>query len=178
MKRWHAGTGMVALAAALALAGCAKDGGSDPQVASANGGERSAEPSTSPAMDPHELALKFAQCMRENGIDMEDPQEGAGVQLKLRPGQEETVKRAQEACRKYSPAANGAAADPQMEERAREFAKCMRENGVEDFPDPSGQGIKIDKSLTDDPDFDKARQACQSVMGGRGMVAGPGGGAK
>lgn len=163
--RWRIGIGFAVLAGAVALAGCAKDGGS--RVASVTG-DATAGASAPPSLDPHQLGLKFAQCMRDNGVDMEDPVEGGGVRVRVEPGQEETARKAREACRRYTPAANGAKPDPQMVEKARELARCMRSNGVEDFPDPDPNqlGAMINRELTKDPDFQKAREACQDIIGG------------
>ncbi|MFC8828814.1 hypothetical protein ACFT9I_26095 [Streptomyces sp. NPDC057137] len=50
------------------------------------------------------------------------------------------------------------------EERTLAYAKCMRENGVTKFPDPSeGGGIRLDPSSGVDPEspeFKKAQEAC------------------
>lgn len=50
-----------------------------------------------------------------------------------------------------------------------EFAKCMRENGVEDFPDPDANGgFKVTPSSgvrLDDPATEKALEACRDLMG-------------
>jgi hypothetical protein len=175
------GTGFAALAVALALAGCAKDGGKGNEVATANKGTpEGATPTAS--VDPQEQMIKFAQCMRANGIQMEDPKPGEGIRIGVKEGQEETMKKAQEACRKYSPEANGAKPDPEMQEKARKFAKCMRDNGVKDFPDPDPNkpGILMNKKQGDDPNFKKAQEKCQDIIGaptktGKG---GPGGSAQ
>ena len=169
------GTAVAALAVTLAFAGCAKEGTGGDQVASANG-NKSASQSTSPSVDAEKMMLTYAKCMREHGIPMADPKPGEGMTLSLKPGQEETMKKAQEACRKYSPEANGAKMDPEMEKKARDYAKCMRDNGVEDFPDPQPDqpGVRVEKKQADDPDFKKAQEKCQSILGGKGK--GPVGG--
>ncbi|GAA4240613.1 hypothetical protein GCM10022254_65980 [Actinomadura meridiana] len=161
------------LALTLALAtGCGDDGG-ETGVASAGGANQSASPGGGGAkQDPDEMGVKFAQCMREHGIDMEDPKPGEGIRLKLQKGDKETVDKAMEACRQYNPQANATGApDPKQQERARKFAECMRQNGVEKFPDPKpGQrGIMIDKrTVGDDPDLEPAQRKCQDVLrGGR-----------
>ncbi len=66
------------------------------------------------------------------------------------------------------PAGRGQA-NPQQEENGRKYAECMRENGVEKFPDPKpGQrGIQIGPEVGDDPDFQKAQDACQSILAAR-----------
>jgi hypothetical protein len=162
----------------MALTGCGSASGGS-QVASAagagGGGTGGGGGSATPGLSRDEMGVKFAQCMRENGVDMPDPEPGRGVQLRVGPGtSRETVDAAMEACREYNPQANGSAgADPQAEERTRKFAECMRSNGVESFPDPEpGQrGIMIDGTTGDDPDFATAQQKCQDVLSG-GTAAG------
>ncbi|HEY8481722.1 MAG TPA: hypothetical protein VIL71_17995 [Spirillospora sp.] len=156
----------LALTLTLTLTGCGDDGGTG--VASAGGAKKGAAESGEP--DRHEKALKFAQCMREHGVDMEDPKPGEGVQIKIRGNKAEREKgeKALEACRKYSPEADASGPpDPRMQERAREFAECMRENGVKDFPDPdpNQRGIRIErKAGDDDATFDRAQELCQKKV--------------
>jgi hypothetical protein len=164
------------LVLALSLTGCGGDE-QDGGVASAGGGGQGGSGATAAAsLSPQERGLKFAQCMRKNGVPMEDPVDGK-IQLKAdRRLPKETMQKAQEACRQYSPQANR---DPKqaaaMEERGRKHAECMRKNGVEKFPDPQpGQGgmIRIQGEVAQDPDLQTAQKACQDVLGGKG---GPGG---
>jgi hypothetical protein len=43
----------------------------------------------------------------------------------------------------------------------------MRDNGVENFPDPSDQGgMIVDGSVAQDPDFTAAQQKCQGLLPG------------
>jgi hypothetical protein len=63
------------------------------------------------------------------------------------------------------------------------MAKCMRENGVPDFPDPGPNGeMNLDGSKLDigpgNPAFDKAEKACEKYMpnGAQKHVAGDSGG--
>lgn len=158
----------VPLLLVLALTGCGSndDGG----VASA-GGDKTPTSSSTSTLSSDERALKFAQCMREHGIDMDDPEPGKPNSVKVTGNGKDRKKmdKAMEACREYSPGANSTGGtNKKAEEQARKFAECMRKNGVEDFPDPKpGQrGIQIDKKLADDPDFDKAQEKCQDLLPG------------
>ncbi|MBC9711275.1 hypothetical protein H9Y04_01650 [Streptomyces sp. TRM66268-LWL] len=151
------------LVLALALTGCGSDsdGGG---VASANGAEKDGA-SASPSLDPQEMGMKFAACMRENGVPMDDPEPGEGIRMKLDGSiPKETVDKAMEACRKYQPQGQGGKGPGA--EKMREYAQCMRKNGVDAFPDPSDGGLRIGKEIVEDPDFDKAQEACQDLMGG------------
>ena len=155
------------LALAVALAGCGSDGGDD-SVASAGTGQQ-AQPSAAASLSRDEMGVKFAQCMRENGVDIPDPEPGKAPLVKITGGTgPEAVDKAMEACRQYSPMQNATGGNTQMDENNRKFAKCMRDNGVEQFadPEPGQRGIRIDGKIADDPDFAKAQQQCQSILAG------------
>jgi hypothetical protein len=55
----------------------------------------------------------------------------------------------------------GDGGDQRLKER-RESAKCMREDGVEDFPDPDGNGFIL--YYGDDPDMKSASEKCDDLM--------------
>lgn len=145
--------GVVALlVAALALTGCGGTG---------EDGTPAAGSSAPASLDPHTKGVKFAQCMRENGIQVDDPEPGKGVRMLVQGVSQEQVQKAMEACREWAPeGATGAKADPAQAEQMRKYAQCMRDNGVEAFPDQEGTGIRIDKSVADDPDFEAADKKC------------------
>lgn len=163
------------LALALALTGCGGDDGDDGNVASVNGAKGGGGAAASPSLKPGEMGVKFAQCMRQHGIPMEDPKPGGGIQLKVDKSiGKEKADKAQEACREFNPMANQApGSDPKAEERGRKFAECMRKNGVEGFkdPEPGQRGIRITGEAADDPDMKKAQEACQGIFskGGPGQ---------
>jgi hypothetical protein len=167
-----AGYALAALVLALTAAGCAAPGtgGDGGDGVATVGGTASPSASASPdgaaGLDQQEKALKFAQCMREHGVDMPDPQFENGrikVQIGGGPGDEETIEAAQEACREYAPMGGpDGKPDPQMQETMRKMAQCMREHGVEDFPDPQADGgVRIDGNIGDDPDFPQAQKVCE-----------------
>jgi hypothetical protein len=164
------------LTLALVLSGCGGDDGDKDKVASANGGTLSAGPgsgsgggSVNGGGDQRDKAVKFAECMRKNGVNVPDPDPGSGRMTMKFDGStpKEKVDKAMQACRQYSPQGDGSTPDPQAEERGRKFAECMRKNGVEKFPDPKpGQrGIIMDRESGEDPDLQSAQQKCQSVLG-------------
>jgi hypothetical protein len=168
----------VVLLAGLALAACGED---DPAASPAAGGD-SGDGATQ--QERRDAAVAFAECMRENGVDMPDPQfdENGGMQLRMPPGNdEEAVEAAQEECQEHLRSVRGGAApseaqQAEMRERALAFAECMRENGV-DFPDPQfeeGGGVKLGGPGIDpeDPDFQDAQEACRDEL----PNGGPGGG--
>ena len=120
------------------LAGCAQQP-DRPQVASAGG-----RPSAGPSAPPDEAAKgrEFARCMRAEGIEMPDPGPDGMIGLPAgRAGDEAGMKKmeaAMEKCREFLPD-GGEPRKPSPEDlaRARDYAKCVREHGQPDFPDPN-----------------------------------------
>lgn len=154
------------LALALALTGCSSDdGGGRVATAQSSGKEK---PDAKPSMGERDRALKFAQCMRQNGVEMEDPKEGGRVIVKARKkGSKALMDKAMEKCREYQPRGGGIGgkADPQAVAAMQKYAKCMRENGVAEFPDPKpGGGLQMNKSIQDDPDFRTGEEKCKSHL--------------
>lgn len=149
----------------LSLAGCAADPGGD-GVATA-GGTPTGGASSAPAAQGD--GLKFAQCMRENGMTwFKDPApDEGGIRVSVPKGQDRAkVDAAMAACKKFLP---DGGEPPKMDaaalEQVRLMAKCMRENGVPNFPDPGPNGeIHIEENKVGsgpgDPDFDAAEKAC------------------
>src|SRR5919106_2238352 len=93
-----------------------------------------------------EQAVKFAKCMRDNGVsEFPDPPASGGLTIdgvlngsSLDPNAP-AWKQAIGACKDLQPP--GFTGDEEVtaeEQEARlEFAQCIRDNGVEDFPDPA-----------------------------------------
>jgi hypothetical protein len=168
MRRRLAGV-LLALSLVVTVAGCGGSDGDDDGIATA--GDEGAEPTEDGDSAPEELSederyeaqLAYAQCMREHGIDMEDPQPGEPLRIQLR-GDPEQARAAQEACQDLLPEGGPGRGgdDPEMQQRMLEFAQCMRDNGVESFPDPQpGGGIQIGPDQAEDPDFEAAQETCR-----------------
>lgn len=157
----------------LASAGCARGTDNGAGVATAITGvpKASSSPSAS-ATDEADAAFKFSQCMRQQGLTwFPDPDSGGRLAVSIPQGTDQKkLEAAQQACKKYMPPgpADGKP-DPQAVEQARQMAKCMRANGVPNFPDPNPNGgISIDGSKLGtgpgNPTFDKAEAACSKYM--------------
>jgi len=143
-----------------------------------------------------EAILAFAACLRDQGLDVEDPTVDADGNLRPpRPrdvGEEDrdTMRAAMEACGEYlENVAFGfdGADQTERQDQLLEYAACMRENGY-DIPDPefsslgtAGQvgGGPFGTLDRDDPAFRSAQEACADIFGADGRVpgAGPGRGA-
>jgi hypothetical protein len=100
----------------------------------------------------HEKALRFAECMRENGVgDFPDPAASGSFTIdgvvngsSLDPNSA-AFKRAVDACRNLEPPGFvGPKVTPEQKVVRLEFARCVRDNGVPDFPDPTPTGPLVD----------------------------------
>lgn len=169
MRRRMSGTLLVLpLLLGLAVAGCGGNDRDGEQVATAGGGAGGASPSASvlPVKD-EDRQREFAKCMRENGVpDFPDPEpgDGGGFKIRMPEGTDKSkVQGAMEQCRSLLP--NGGKAiklDPEQVEKVRQLARCMRENGVPNFPDPGPDGsIELSGGAGFDPDSPTMRAALE-----------------
>ena len=211
MRRLPRRTGPVlaltVLALTVLLGACGGGGGGDGvatlggenAAGAGDGGSGDHEPTKE---ETEEAFRKFAQCMREHGVDMPDPQfdDDGGVMINgtATAGSEEQAPEQFEAadkeCRKHLQGVIDGRRkniDPeqeqQMQEQALAFAKCMREHGI-DMPDPQfgGEGGQFSIALgspdgggldPNDPTFQQAQEACSKEAGMElpgGGKAGPG----
>ena len=170
------GTTMLALAGAAA---CGRSAAGS-EIASA-GGKSSASAHPSASVDQQEQARQFAQCMREHGVDVPDPETAGGDSGPIKitgSGPPAGMDAAMEACKDKLPGGGTPPSlDPQQQEQLRAFAQCMRDHGVDmPDPDPNGGGLRITKSGgpssggglgPDDPTFQAAQEACQDKLPGK-----------
>jgi hypothetical protein len=163
----------------IASAGCASNDneGSGVATAQSGGATPTASQSAAPANDP-DAPLKFSQCMRKEGITwFPDPDNSGKMSIHV-PASQDKAKfdAAMEACKQWSPdGGQRPPVDPADIERGRQMAKCMRENGVPNFPDPKADGslaLDAEKLGTrpGEPTFDKAEKLCSKYLppGGKG----------
>ena len=133
--------------AAIALAALISACGSSAPAAT---GSRSSDGGGSTA--DHEKAVKFAACMRRNGV-RQFPDPGASGRLTIdavangssldtsTPAFEQAIS----ACKSLEPAGfMGSKRSSQQQQAALKFAQCIRNNGVPDFPDPIPNGPLVD----------------------------------
>lgn len=113
-------------------------------------------PSNSPkptATDALSQELRFVACMRQQGIaDMPDPVPGdasghSAVRYALDvmgKGTDQTFQAALDKCMSLLPPPDPApSAQQQDSQKTLAFAKCMREHGLADFPDPGPDGLNV-----------------------------------
>jgi hypothetical protein len=105
-----------------------------------------------PTATAHEKGVKFAECMRSNGVS-EFPDPGASGKLTIDAiangssldTSTPAFKQAISACKDLEPAGfMGSKRSSQQQDAALKFAQCVRENGVKDFPDPIPNGPLVD----------------------------------
>jgi hypothetical protein len=166
------------LAAGLLLAGamtgCATSAQDDRTVATAPSSGANPTASASSSADP----VQFAKCMREHGMTwFADP--GSEGKATPPPNVDETeLDAARQACQKYAggAAAAGPSLDPAVMEKLLQYSKCMRENGLPDFPDmpTDGSGISLSKLGIDpkSPTFQAAQGKCKDKLPGRNVGTG------
>jgi hypothetical protein len=174
-----------ALVVVLLATACAQ---ADAGVPTANGDTSPAPPDTTntpPPSDPADAALAYAQCIRENGYpEWPDPDPEGRFVMRRDHGMSFNDPRRQaamEACQDLRPPGHGGGmaigpgggAAAMDEETMLEFARCIRSNGVPEFPDPGAAGggaviIGPESGINhNDPTFQAAAQHCvTTVLGG------------
>lgn len=151
----------------IALSGCG-DAPATTGVASL-AGETNNSTQASPTASPD--SLKFAQCMREHGVDVSDPDAEGRVMIKSTNGDEVKVEEAHKACGKYmEPMPGKGPDDPELQDKMLKYVQCMREHGV-NMPDPDFSGGKaiISRPRDVDPEVEEeAMKACKDILPGGG----------
>ena len=167
-------TALICCAAALVAAGCGgEDGGAD---------------AASPQERAQDGALKFAQCMRSNGVDVPDPQVGENGLIRIAPGpggpgvgqapDSPVFRKAEAACRKHLRAGGeppDEATQAKLRDAAVKYAQFMRSKGI-DMPDPQADGgLVLGRGPgginPEAPAFKRAEAACRDLLPGVGDVA-------
>jgi hypothetical protein len=100
----------------------------------------------------HEKAVKFAECMRGNGVSaFPDPSASGALTIDavangsgVNPSSP-AFQAALSACKHLEPSGfMGSKRTPAQQSAGLRFAQCIRENGVNDFPDPLPNGPLVD----------------------------------
>ena len=144
-------------------AACGNGSGDDDSALPDAAGASSASPSGDDEadLDPEDAMLKFAECMREHGVDMPDPSPGGGVRMNGEGLSEDQMEAAQAACQKWMDMAEPEDGGKELTEEEKQsfldMAACMRERGY-NFPDPEFDGGRV----------------TQKVEKGEGDLPGPG----
>jgi hypothetical protein len=115
------------LLVALLAAGC----GSDAPAETGTAG------STATSTTGQDKAVKFAECIRGHGVaDFPDPDAKGDFQYGVSVSRSVWTK-AVDACKDLQPPGSlSSKRSPKEQTATLRFARCIRENGVKDFPDP------------------------------------------
>ena len=135
----------------------------------------------------HEKAVKFAECMRDNGVrGFPDPDASGGLTIdgvvngsSLDPNSP-AWKKAMSACTDLEPPGfTGHTRSTAQQQAALKFAQCVRANGVNDFPDPGkGEPLVDTRRIpsTSGPGgmsiLNAAMRKCRDVAASAGATAG------
>ena len=142
----------------------------------------------------HEQALKWAQCMRQHGVNVSDPDSNGRVRIQATPGgggapggassgsggavtggangsgegAPPEIQAAMDACKQYRPNGGQAGGPPSqaMIDAGTKYAQCMRDHGIPiQDPKVSGGAISIQASPgAFDPSSDQFQQAQQACQ--------------
>lgn len=188
----------------LLLAACG-GGGSANAVASLENtaGGSAGTTVTTVAMSEEETMMAFTECLRDHGLEVEDPTVDADGNVQLsRPqaladgqGDPEAFRAAFDACSDLLQGVTlgfGRRDDTEFQDTLFEYAACMRDNGY-DMPDPDftsgGPGTTAEGDAGDgprfggpfgeidpnDPAYQTANEACSDILAGFGPGGGAGG---
>jgi hypothetical protein len=157
------GAGLVLAVVLLGgLAGCSASGGAG------------AATTTSGQQDAAAVWRELVRCARANGMpNLADPQIDSNGRANFPNGTPDPPASVRRACQaiydRLPPSAREEAARPPADMQALlRYARCMREHGVADFPDPDAQGnFRAPPGSTGlgpkNPSFQRAEQACRQL---------------
>jgi len=179
------------LAVALVISACSNDGDSQ-QVASieTETGDTSQTTEPDPVADSEAGMLAFTQCLRDQGIDVDDPTVDADGNMQLPPIEIEGVAGADpneapdmsafeelvapcEVHLEGVVTTAGSGSPTEFEDALLAYAQCMRSHGV-DIPDPdlSSDGGVIDLGTQDGEEFEAADEECRPLLAQLGIFDG------
>ena len=117
-------------------------------------------------------AVRFAECMRENGVsDFPDPNasgaftvdevvNGSGIDPESAAWQQAIA-----ACQDLQPPGfTGHGRNPEQQKAALAFAQCVRDHGVKDFPDPGLDDPLVDTNRIPSSDTPEGMNILNAAM--------------
>jgi len=139
---------------------------------SASGGSAGATTTTSGQQAAAAVLREFVRCARANGMpNLPDPQIDSNGRADFPNGTPEPPASVRRACQsiydRLPPSARDETERPPADMQALlRYARCMREHGMADFPDPQADGrFPLPPSLRGGktPSFQRAMQACRQL---------------
>jgi len=165
----------------MAASACASNTGATSDVASL---DESEDPDRGASaleviVEQEAQLFEFSKCMRDEGIDIGDPTVDAdgNVALGTPMGMitdHAGLMKAYATCRDLvgnRPLGHGGEDRSAVHDRLVDFAKCVRERGYHDMPDPDfsdGSGDLFPGLDSDDPAYQSAVEACKDLLVDRG----------
>ena len=190
MRSHRIALAIAALALMLGAAACQRpDADADTGIATAGGAAPSSRSAGSAAPTGASQGVdeaKWVKCLRDQGLEVTYPDPGQGDKPQL---DEQSVPAAQlhtalQTCQRFNPNYGRPAPpmDPALLERWRQFARCMRAEGV-DMPDPEPGAVRppvVDLPRGSGVPGDNAFEVCSKEVPGLVTVSndGPKGGQK
>jgi predicted small secreted protein len=134
----------------------------------------------------HQQAVKFAECMRANGVrEFPDPDASGTLTIDGIANRSSidtnsaAFQQAIAACKDLQPSGFvGHKRTAQEQENALKFAQCVRDNGVKDFPDPTPDSPLVDTNRIPSAAgngiaaLNAAMQKCRDLAANAGAVGG------
>jgi len=157
----------LAAAALIALIALISACGSTAPASTGSSGSSGSSSGGNPTATNHEKAVKFAECIRSNGVsEFPDPDASGQSAYGIKAGSpldpsSAAWQKAIGACKNLEPARFIPThfTTKQMEARLK-FAQCMRANGVNDFPDPTATGPLVNVDASKYPGLDATIMKC------------------
>ena len=145
-QRWPMAALALLIAMVVLMSACGSSAPAGTSASSSSGSNTAANA---------QKAVKFAECMRSNGVsEFPDPGPSGSFTIdgvvngsSLDPNAP-AFKQALSACRDLEPAGfTGSKRSAQQTQAALKFAQCIRANGVKGFPDPANGQPLVDTNL-------------------------------
>jgi hypothetical protein len=161
LRGGRAAVGVAVVLVVVLLAGCSAAGGSGAATTTTSGQQAAAA-----------VLREFVQCARANGMpNLPDLRLDGNGQVSVPEGTPDPPKSVERACRsiweRLPASASGEQGRPPADIQALVgYARCMREHGIADFPDPQADGrFPLPASLRagKTPQFLRANQACRQL---------------
>jgi hypothetical protein len=174
MNRQRTTLGMLVAAPLLlmALVACGPEDDSTSIATAGGAAAHSATARPSIPKDRQEQRLQLAQCLRDHGINVPDPdangQPGGGGAAAIATQNPDKFNKAMDACRQFAGGADVRRTfSPEDQQKMLEYTQCLRAHGVEiSDPDASSGRAQL-QNLTkarNDPNFPQAQKECAQVQ--------------
>jgi len=170
--RGRALLGALMIGLAVTLAACGGGSSNFASTSTTAAGSSGGSSSSGTSNNSIQQALKYAQCMRSHGVtNYADPVSGKSQSIGSIDTNSPTYQAAASACQQYQPTTGNSTQGPSSAANTAQlkFAVCMRNHGVTNFPEGNSGGGQQSLSQygidTNSPTFQKANQACSSLLG-------------